>query len=125
MDIKKPLHAFYYAFQGLIFAVQKERNFRFHLFATIIVLIFGILLNLSVLEWIIVCFAISLVLSAELFNTAIEEICNLLNRKLKLKFRDTWDPRNLGAAAVFITAAFAAIIGLFIFTPRLYFLLSR
>lgn len=122
MSIKKFFHPFIYATQGLIFAFKKERNFRFHIFFCLFIFWFGIVLGLSPLEWIIVFIMVGLVIAAELFNTAVEETCNVIKDKLKLVYKDTYHPRNLAAAAVLVTAITAALVGLFIFVPKIFLL---
>lgn len=119
MELKKFFHAFFFAGQGFKFAFIKERNFKFHLAVTFVVIFLSVYFSLSAIEWLFVIVSIGSVLAAELMNTAIEEVCNLLNRKLKLKFHDTWHPRNLAAASVLVTAIFAALVGLIIFLPKL------
>ncbi|MBP5496046.1 MAG: diacylglycerol kinase family protein [Bacteroidales bacterium] len=50
-SIKKRLKSFTYAFNGLKVLFQEEHNSRIHLFATICVIVAGVLLKLSLLEW--------------------------------------------------------------------------
>lgn len=122
--VNKFLKSFYYASQGIVFGAL-QRNFRIHIAITILVLILGLFLNLSSGEWLVVIIMSGLVLSAELFNTAIEEISNLLNKKLKLEYYDTWNIRNLGAAGVFVLAITAFIIGIIIFLPKIITILQE
>jgi len=116
--VTKFIKSFYYAFQGLKFA-SYQRNFRVHLAVATIVTVMGIYLNISLLEWSLVIILFGLVLSAEIFNTAIEEICNIQKENLKLDYFDTWNPRNLGAGAVLVLAITSAIVGLIIFVPKI------
>ena len=64
--------SFTWAFAGIVYAIRTQRNMQLHIAAVAIVLILGLALNLSRLELAVVIGAISLVLVAELFNTAIE-----------------------------------------------------
>jgi len=116
--MSKFLKSFYFAFTGIKTAYL-QRNFKIHLIVVVIVTFFGIFFTISSLEWIIILFCFGLVISTEIFNTAIEEICNLLKLKLKLDYLDTWNPRNLAAGAVLISAIISAIIGLIIFLPKI------
>ena len=75
------------------------------------------------MEWVIVLFLIGAVITAELFNTAIEEICNLATVKLKLRYSDTKVHRDLAAGAVLVIAVVAALIGMVIFIPKVLILL--
>ncbi len=76
----------------------------------------GIILNLSVFEWLIVLVCFMSVISSELFNTALEECVNLaspnINEKAKLA-------KDISAGAVLVTAIFSFLIGLIIFLPKI------
>ncbi len=97
----------------------KERNVKIHLVITIFVLITSLLLKISRIEFIIIFILIALVISAELFNTAIEEICDTITASLKLHYVDTTFPRDLAAGGVLVVASIAALVGLLIFIPKL------
>lgn len=114
----KFIKSFYYASQGIKTGWQ-QRNFKVHVLASVLVFFLGLFLQISQTEWIIIFILLAMMFSAELFNTAIEEVCNLLKLKLKLDYYDTWHPRNLAAAAVFVVALTAAVIGLLIFVPKI------
>ena len=110
--------AFSYAFNGWRRGLE-ENNIKIHLWATFLVLIASIVFKISVAEFLIIILLIGLVISAELFNTAIEEICNVIKVKLKLDYSDTTMPRDLAAGAVLVVSVVAALIGLVIFVPKL------
>lgn len=117
-SVKKFSQGFSYALAGFTTGLA-QFNLKFHLFMAFLVILFGSILGLSPTEWLIIILCIVAVISAELFNTAIEEICNLLKVKLKLDYDTTRDPRDLAAAAVLVVAIGAAIIGLIIFIPKI------
>ena len=114
---KKLINSFKYAFVGIGTAFKEERNMKIHLLITMLVVIAGILFKISKVEWIMCVFAISLVISAELFNTVIETVVDMItpykNEKAKIA-------KDISAGAVLITAVGAAIVGLLIFIPKLY-----
>ena len=109
--------SFVYAFNGLKTAFI-ERNFKIHILAAILVLILGLVFKISNLEFIILIILICLVLIAEILNTAIEVICNIVRDKLNLDFEATKAPRDLGAAIVLLTAISSVLIGMIIFLPK-------
>jgi len=78
-SISKRLKSFTYAFNGLKVLFLEEHNSRIHLFATVCVVIAGALLKLSVLEWAAVAFAVGLVFSGEIFNSAIEDLSDVVS----------------------------------------------
>ena len=101
-----------FAMRGLLAAARGERNFRFHLCAFAAVVALAFLLRLTALEWIAVLVCSAVVLGAELFNTAIETVVDLVSpdfNELAGKAKD------ISAAAVWVFALFAAAIGIVVF----------
>lgn len=118
MQFSKFFKAFYYAGRGIVSALS-ERNVRFHVGATGVVLLAGVWLRLSQVEWYIVLLLIGAVISAELVNTAIEDLANHVRDDLKIGYSATARTRDVAAGAVLVLAIVAAIIGCMIFIPKL------
>ncbi|MBB3696679.1 diacylglycerol kinase [Flammeovirga yaeyamensis] len=114
--ISKRLKSFTYAFNGLKILIKEEHNARIHVLATVCVVILGILLKITILEWIAVIFAIGLVISSEIFNSAIENIADYLTKEKREEIKRI---KDLAAAGVLICAIAALIIGLLIFIPKI------
>jgi diacylglycerol kinase (ATP) len=76
----------------------------------------GFLLNLSRAEWLWIILAIGLVLAAEIFNTAIEKLTDLVQEE---KHPKAGQVKDLAAGAVLVLAITALLIGIIIFVPRL------
>ncbi len=114
--MRKFLKGFHYAFKGLGFALRTQVNFRFQIFVSLVVLISGAYAGLTATEWLWIVAAISAVLAAELGNTAIEELVNLVSPGHHPKAGII---KDLSAAVVLIAAAFSAATGLIIFLPKL------
>ena len=112
--------SFGFAFSGIWFTIKKERNIKIHLLATILAILAGIYFKISRTEWLVLVLIISLVLAAEVFNSAIEGICNLLKEKLNLNYNQTTLIRNFSAGAVLILAIGSVILGIIIFLPYLF-----
>lgn len=115
-SIAKRLKSFTYAFNGLRVLFKEEHNSRIHLFATICVVVAGILLKLSVLEWAAVAFAVGLVFSGEIFNSAIEDLSDVVCPERDERIKKV---KDLSAAAVLVNAITAAVVGLLVFLPKL------
>jgi diacylglycerol kinase len=73
---KSLLRPFNYAFRGLSVVWREERNFRIQTFCAAVATIFMAWFEFSAIECIVTIFAIVLVLTAEIINTAIEDLCN-------------------------------------------------
>jgi diacylglycerol kinase len=106
------------AWAGLCYCVATQHNMQFHLLAAVAVLMVSYLLRLDRLEVALVLLAISLVLTAEMFNTSVEKNVDL--------FVTTYHPvarlaKDIAAAAVLVAAICAVVIGLLVFLPHLGF----
>ena len=77
MGLDKLGRSFQYALAGLVYALQTQRNVRIHLIAAIIVLGAGLYFRISSRDFVLLFFAITLVLMAEMFNTALEKAVDL------------------------------------------------
>ncbi len=116
MSLKKLIKSFKYATNGIISAIKTEQNIRVHLLIMEFVILFGLLFKISVFEWIIILICFMVVISSELFNTALEKCVDLIspNKNELAKIS-----KDISAGAVLVTAFFAALIGLMIFGPKI------
>lgn len=109
------------ALSGIVSTIQTEKNFRIQLLIALVVIAAGFFLKLTLLEWIIIIFCISLVLALELMNTALEHVVDLVTmdyHALAKKGKDA------AAASVLIFSIATAIIGCIIFLPKFIHLLK-
>ena len=115
MKNKKLINSFKCAIQGIIQAVNTERNVKIHITIMILVIIAGIVLKINTQEWIICIILFGLVISLELVNSAIETTVDIampeINEKAKIA-------KDVAAGAVLVSAIASAIIGLIIFIPK-------
>ena len=115
-SIRERARSFRFAFRGLLAVFLTQHNFRIHLAALLLVVILGFTLKVSLIEWCILLIASALVLSLEIINTAIEYLVDLLSPEFNTKAGLS---KDLGAAAVLLSAVFAAICGTLIFGRHL------
>ena len=115
-DLKKQLRSFGYAWNGIRNCVGKVQNLSFHLIATVVVIITWVVLKITRTEWIAVVLCIGMVIAAELFNTAIEKLVDLVSPE---QHPIAGQVKDIAAGAVLVCAVAAAIIGLIIFIPYL------
>ena len=113
-SLRRRLKSFHYAFRGLYYFFTKTHNAIVHAVATVVVIVLAVIVQLPLSKLIFVIIAIGLVWMAELFNTAIEQICDMIHPQQhpKIKFI-----KDLAAAAVLVTAIMAFIIACIIFIP--------
>jgi len=114
--MKKFIRGFGYAFKGIGYATKTQLNFRVHLVAMLIAVVLGYALHISPGEWLWVSLCIALVLSAELINTALELLTDLVSPGYNEK---AGHAKDVAAAAVLITALFALVTACIIFLPKI------
>ena len=114
------LRSFGPALAGLAWALKTQRNLQVHAFATVLVAVFGIWLQLADWEWCAVLLASGLVLAAELLNTALEALADRVSREWEEPIRRV---KDAAAAAVLLAALAALGVGLVVFLPKLWRLL--
>jgi len=107
--------SFKYAFEGLVVAGKKERNFQFHLVAAVAVILVGLFSRLSIIEWILIILCISGMFSLELINSALESVVDLASPEIHDLAKQA---KDMSAAAVLVFASASAIIGILIFLPK-------
>ena len=113
---------FGFAFSGLWYALRTQRNARVHLAAALLVIITGLVLHISTLEFAIIFVAITGVFISEMFNTVIELCVDLASPGYHPLAKIA---KDVAAGAVLLSAMLAAIIGLLILGPPLWTLLAR
>lgn len=111
---KKLAHSFKYAFQGIHFATKTETNWIIGIIEAILVVLFGLYLNISRLDWILVILIIGIVLSSELCNSAIEVIVDSFIEKEDPKAKIA---KDFAAGQSVIIVLTSAIAGAIIFLP--------
>ena len=114
-EYKKLINSFKYAIEGIISSFKTERNMKIHVLAMIIVIALGFFFKLDKVEWCFIIIAIVSVISAELFNTAIETVVDMISPEKNPKAKLV---KDIAAGAVLIVAIGAAIIGFVVFGPR-------
>ena len=109
--------AFRYAFSGWWFVIRTQRNAWIHAVATAVVLVMSFWLRLSLLEWAVILLAVAMVWLAEFLNTALEAVVDLASPQHHELAKVG---KDVGAAAVLITAASSALIGFLVLGPPLW-----
>jgi diacylglycerol kinase len=114
----KSIHA---AMAGLMDVAKREKNFRIEVLIGLLVVTLGAIFRVSSLHWIILLLNIGAVLGAEMFNTAIEVLCDMVQPEYdhRIKFI-----KDVSAAAVLVLACIAASCGTIIFFPYIIKLLA-
>lgn len=113
---KKVVDSFNYAIEGIIYAVRTQRNMRIHMIVTLFILMACFFYNLSKDEILILTLSITLVVFAELINTAIECTIDIISNYYHPLAKIA---KNTAAGAVLVTAINAIFVGYLIFWDKL------
>ncbi|EGO63323.1 diacylglycerol kinase family protein [Acetonema longum] len=108
--------SFCFAWQGLVYCLKTQPNMRLHGLTAIAVLVLGWYLNFSPLEKGILVLTVTMVLAAEMVNTAIEAVIDLISPGFHPLAKVA---KDVAAGAVFIAAVAAAFIGWALFVPKI------
>lgn len=114
------LKSFSFAFRGILEVLKKERNIKIHLFFAFLAVFLGIVLGIDFVSWAVVVLTIAVVLAAEIFNSSLEAVCNLLKEKLGLGYEETRFARDTAAGAVLVLAIASVLVGFLIFLPYFF-----
>lgn len=117
MQMKKLVDSFNYAIDGIIYSIRTQRNMRIHMVIAILVLAGCFFFDMTKLELLILTITITMVIVAEMINTAVEcaidATTNYYHPLAKIA-------KNVAAGAVLITAINAALVGYIIFYDKVF-----
>lgn len=107
-----PFFGFKHAQEGVLHCFRTQQHMRYHFYTLVAVLLSGLLLNLDNRDMLVLVFAVTLVIVAEMFNTAIEAVVDLVT--------ENYNPiaklaKDIAAGAVLLSAMNAVIAGVLIF----------
>lgn len=116
MKIRGLVDSFNYAIEGLVYAVRTQRNMKIHMVATLLVLMACFFYDLTKAEILIVTITVTMVIFAELINTAVEAAIDATTNYYHPLAKIA---KNVAAGAVLVTAINAGIVGYIIFWDKL------
>jgi len=116
------LRSFHFAFQGIGYALRTQRNARVHAVVACLVIVAGIYFRVTAVEWAILALTIGTVFSVEMINTVAELAVDLLTEHYHPMAKVA---KDVGAGAVLVAAIAAIGVGLAIFGPRVWAMLTR
>jgi len=115
MKVKKLVDSFNYAIEGIIYSIRTQRNMKIHMLTTLLVLTATFFYDLSKIELLIITITITLVIVAEMINTAVEcaidATTNFYHPLAKIA-------KNVAAGAVLVTAINSILVAYVIFWDR-------
>ncbi|HFR3425070.1 TPA: diacylglycerol kinase family protein [Streptococcus suis] len=107
-----------FAMSGLLTAFKEERNMKKHLASAVLVVLAGLIFQVSATEWLFLLLSISLVIAFEIMNSAIESVVDLASDyHFHLLAKNA---KDMAAGAVLFVSGFALLTGLIIFVPKIW-----
>ncbi|MET4081848.1 diacylglycerol kinase (ATP) [Pedobacter sp. UYP30] len=116
-SFKARIRSFKYAWNGLKLLFVFEHNARIHAVAALLVLVLSRVLKISSVEWLAVLGAIAMVFVAELVNSSIEKLADVVSQEQNKNIARI---KDMAAAAVLVAAIFAVIVFGVIFFPKMF-----
>lgn len=114
MPLRKWIKSANYAIEGILHGAKTQRHLRYHFLSAAAVLFFSYMVGVSTNELVIISLAVILVLAAEMMNSAIEAVVDLISPDYSEKARIA---KDIAAGAVLIAAFGAAVLGYVVLFP--------
>ncbi|MBI4845451.1 MAG: diacylglycerol kinase [Candidatus Omnitrophica bacterium] len=112
MHKRRLFESFNYAIEGFLYVLKTQRNMRLHFLCSIIALLMGVYFNFSKSELILLLLTICFVFLAEMFNTAVELVIDLITNEFHPLARII---KDICAGAVLVAAVNAVFVGYLLF----------
>src|SRR5260370_21905853 len=104
------------AFRGMKLGIRGHSSFFVHFFFSALVLAAGFILRCDPMEWCVLLGCMAMVITAELFNSALETLFRGLDEATKKR---VWPALDVAAGAVLFASIVASIIGCIVLLPHL------
>ncbi len=108
--------SFQHAWDGIVHTFRTQPNFQIHTIAALLAISAGFVLHINSAEWAVVIFVIGLVLVAEMINTSVEAVVDLLTSKYHLKAKVA---KDVSAGMVLVSAFIAVVTGILVYLPHI------
>lgn len=112
------VESFNAAIEGFIYVLKTQRNMRVHFLTALLILLLGIYLNFTSTEILILCLTITFVLAAEMINTTVELVVDMIKSEFHPIARIV---KDISAGAVLLTSINAVIVGYLLFSKKIPF----
>ena len=105
------------AIEGILWAARSERHIRYHFCAALAVLFLALFFQISALEFFLLVLAAVLVIFAELMNTAIEAVVDLVTNEYHELAKLA---KDVAAGAVLVTSVGAMVLGYLVLSGHIF-----
>lgn len=115
-QVRSLLSSFKFAFEGLRYCLKTQRNMRIHFLFAALATLGGLVFRIQPMEWIALFITFSLVITSEMFNTAVEKAVDLVTEEWNEKAKIA---KDVAAGAVMVNAVVAVLVGFEVFFKRI------
>lgn len=123
--MKTPFHkhtiSFKHAYDGVLWALQTQPNYRIHIVFSTIAVFLGLSLGISYYEWLIIIFLMTMGLVIETLNTGLEATTDAITKEWREEIKIA---KDVAAAAMLTFAMGAVVITAMIFVPKIIMLVK-
>lgn len=105
------------AIEGILYTARTQKHMRHHFLAALVVLVAALLLRVTLLEFMLLALAISFVLFAELLNTAIEVVVDMISPEFHPMAKLA---KDIAAGAVLVAAFGTAVMGYLVLSKYIF-----
>ena len=113
--------SFKYALRGIKEVVSSERNAKVHIVFAILAVVLAVILKITLIDFLFIFIAISLVFFSEIINTALEKTLDLISQENNHMVQLT---KDMMAGAVLVTATCAVVVAVGVFGPHIWQILT-
>lgn len=114
--IRRFINSVKFSLNGLHHAYLHEQSLTIHLIATVLVIVTSIVFHATPMQWIIILVMMSIIMVAELFNTAIEAVVDMVTQEYNEYARIA---KDTASAAVFVASLTAFGMWLAVFGTKI------
>jgi diacylglycerol kinase (ATP) len=116
MRTRALFESFNFAIQGIVYVLKTQRNMRLHFLIGITALLLGVYLELKKAEMVLLSGTVAIVLIAEMFNTALEHVVDMVSKSFHPLAGIV---KDITAGAVLVAAVNALVVGYILFFDKL------
>ena len=119
LNSKSIMNVIKYSLNGIKVYIQDGKSFIIYSFCAFLEVLFGFIFQISGLEWILVICMLCVILSVEVLNTAIENVCDALTKEYNPYIKAA---KDCGSGATFIMFIVMCFLNIIIFVPKIMLL---
>ena len=112
MNILKIFKSFKNAINGITYTLKNERHMRFHIVASVAILVLSLFFKLNAENYCILFLTMAFVIISEFFNTAIENVIDIESENYSVVAKIA---KDVAAGAVLVAAIFSVVVGICLF----------